>query len=129
MSNDRFGQEMKRVEPVPPRSGQIHPVHHSGATWRVRLRIFRWRILDSGFSSQRPSVAFPVPTEVYVSRLLNREEFQKHCDQIQDQRSHSSEPELVADLLSIDKWHKPRQETQLPGRSYSSLVRITAIVD
>jgi hypothetical protein len=44
------------------------------------------------FSFQYPSVAYPVSAEVYVSQLLNREEFQKHCDR------HGTREEILANL-------------------------------
>lgn len=37
--------------------------------------------IDIKFSGQWVFAAYPVSAEVYVSRLLNREEFQRHCDQ------------------------------------------------
>lgn len=39
------------------------------------------REIDIKFSDQQVFAAYPVSAEVYVSSLLNREEFQKHCDQ------------------------------------------------
>ena len=39
------------------------------------------REIDIRFSDQQVFAAYPVSAEVYVSSLLNREEFQKHCDQ------------------------------------------------
>jgi hypothetical protein len=36
--------------------------------------------VDIGFTSQYEFAAYPISAEVYVNRLLNREEFQKHCD-------------------------------------------------
>ena len=44
------------------------------------------------FSDQYALVAYPVSAEVYVSRLLNREEFQKHCDR------HGTSEEILANL-------------------------------
>jgi len=48
--------------------------------------------VDIEFSSQHEFAAYPVFAEVYVSRLLNREEFQKHCDR------HGTREEILANL-------------------------------
>ena len=49
--------------------------------------------VDIMFSGQYVLAAYPVSAEVYVSRLLNREEFQKHCDQ------YGTREEILAKLM------------------------------
>jgi hypothetical protein len=49
--------------------------------------------IDIKFSGQYVFAAYPVSAEVYVSRLLNREEFQKHCDQ------YGTREEILAKLM------------------------------
>jgi len=49
--------------------------------------------VDIKFSGQYVFAAYPVSAEVYVSRLLNREEFQKHCDQ------YGTREEILAKLM------------------------------
>ena len=49
--------------------------------------------IDIKFSGQWVFAAYPVSAEVYVSRLLNREEFQKHCDQ------YGTREEILAKLM------------------------------
>ena len=48
--------------------------------------------VDIKFSDQYELAAYPVSAEVYVSRLLNREEFQEHCNR------HRTREEILANL-------------------------------
>jgi hypothetical protein len=48
--------------------------------------------VDIKFSGQHEFAAYPISAEVYVSRLWNREEFQKHCDR------HGTREEILANL-------------------------------
>jgi hypothetical protein len=48
--------------------------------------------IDIKFSGQYEFAAYPVSAEVYVSRLLNREEFQEHCNR------HRTRKEILANL-------------------------------
>lgn len=48
--------------------------------------------VDVTFSGQHEWAAYPVSAEVYVSRLLNREEFQEHCNR------HRTREEILANL-------------------------------
>lgn len=49
--------------------------------------------IDIEFSAQWVLAAYPVSAGVYVSRLLDREEFQKHCDQ------YGTTEEILAKLM------------------------------
>lgn len=48
--------------------------------------------VDIKFTSQYEFAAYPISAEVYVNRLLNREEFQKHCDR------YGTTEEILANL-------------------------------
>lgn len=49
--------------------------------------------VDIKFSGQYVFAAYPVSAEVYVSHLLNREEFQNHCDQ------YRTKEEILVNLM------------------------------
>ena len=44
------------------------------------------------FETAGKSIAYPVLAEVYVTRVLNREEFQQHCDK------HKTRKQILANL-------------------------------
>jgi hypothetical protein len=43
--------------------------------------------LDIQFRTSSQSLPYPVTAEVYVTQILNRAEFRKHCDQFKTQEA------------------------------------------
>ena len=48
--------------------------------------------VDLQFWDSHPDLAFPVFAELYVNRLLNRDEFREHCDK------HRTQEAILANL-------------------------------
>jgi hypothetical protein len=82
------------VEPDPEKAGEREPAK--------RLPVFDdWRRSSGSTADQKPAVHFsgeshqfavPVFAEVYVGRLLDRDEFRRHCDR------HGSEEAILDNL-------------------------------